>query len=72
MAHIIKYYPVGSADCSIVKLDNGKTVIIDCQITEVQKDKNGKATSFDVKKDILSLLSKKDGHPFGPYFYYTG
>lgn len=64
MAHIIKYYPVGSADCSIVKLDNGKTVIIDCQITVVQKDKNGKATSFDVKKDILSLLSKKDGHPF--------
>lgn len=64
MAHIIKYYPVGSADCSLVKLSNGKTIIIDCQITEVQKDKNGKETSFNVKKDILSLLPKKDGHPF--------
>ena len=25
MEHIIKYYPVGNADCTLIKLDNGKT-----------------------------------------------
>lgn len=71
MTHIIKFYPVGSADCSLVKLSNGKTIIIDCQITEVEKDKNGKELSFDVKKDLLSELSKKNGHPYVDLFIST-
>ncbi len=32
MEHIIKYYPVGNADCTLIKLDNGKAIIVDCQI----------------------------------------
>ena len=27
MEHIIKYYPIGNADCTLIKLDNGKTII---------------------------------------------
>lgn len=32
MEHKIKFYPVGNADCTLIKLSNGKTIIIDCQI----------------------------------------
>ena len=32
MEHTIKYYPVGNADCTLIKLDKGKTIIVDCQI----------------------------------------
>ena len=28
MEHIIKYYPVGNADCTLIKLDNGKTILV--------------------------------------------
>ena len=28
MEHIIKFYPVGNADCTLIKLDNCKTIII--------------------------------------------
>ena len=29
MEHIIKYYPVGNADCTLIKLDNGMTILVD-------------------------------------------
>lgn len=32
MEHKIKIYPVGNADCILVKLSNGKTILFDCQI----------------------------------------
>ena len=41
MEHIIKFYPVGNADCTLVKLDNGRTIIIDCCFREVANDKDG-------------------------------
>ena len=28
MEHKIKFYPVGNADCTLIKLSNGKTIII--------------------------------------------
>ena len=28
MEHKIKFYPVGNADCTLVKLNNGKTIVI--------------------------------------------
>lgn len=28
MEHKIKFYPVGNADCTLVKLSNGKTIVI--------------------------------------------
>lgn len=63
MEHIIKYYPVGNGDCSLIKLDDGTTIVIDCQIAEITND--NKDTTFDVKADLLKELKKDDdGHPY--------
>ena len=39
MVHIIKFYPVDNADCTLVKLSNGKTIIIDSQIRDAYDEK---------------------------------
>ena len=72
MEHIIKYYPVGNADCTLIKLDNGKTIIVDCQILSDLTDGHGKQVMFDVKADLLKEL-KKDGlgRPFVDLFIST-
>ena len=63
MEHIIKFYPVGNGDCSLIKLDDGTTIIVDCQIEEITKD--NKDTTYDVKADLLKELQKDtDGHPY--------
>ena len=58
MEHIIKYYPVGNADCTLIKLDNGKTIIVDCQMLADLTDDHGKQVMFDVKADLLKELKK--------------
>ena len=72
MEHIIKYYPVGNADCTLIKLDSGKTIIVDCQILSDLTDGHGKQIMFDVKADLLKEL-KKDaiGRPFVDLFIST-
>ncbi len=72
MEHIVKYYPVGNADCTLIKLDNGKTIIVDCQILEDLTDGHGKQVMFDVKADLLKEL-KRDGlgRPFVDLFIST-
>lgn len=72
MEHIIKYYPVGNADCTLIKLDNGKTIIVDCQMLADLTDGHGKQVMFDVKADLLKEL-KKDGlgRPFVDLFIST-
>lgn len=72
MEHIIKYYPVGTADCTLIKLDNGKTIIVDCQILADLTDGNGKQVMFDVKADLLKELKKDgSGRPFVDLFIST-
>lgn len=72
MEHIIKYYPVGNADCTLIKLDNGKTIIVDCQILSDLTDGHGKQVMFDVKADLLSELKKDgSGRPFVDLFIST-
>lgn len=72
MEHIIKFYPVGNADCTLIKLDSGKTIIVDCQILEDLTDGNGKTVMFDVKSDLLSELKKDSlGRPFVDLFIST-
>ena len=72
MEHIIKYYPVGNADCTLIKLDNGKTIIVDCQILADLTDGYGKQVMFDVKKDLLGELEKdSSGRPFVDLFIST-
>lgn len=72
MEHIIKYYPVGNADCTLIKLDNGMTILVDCQILSDLTDGNGKQVMFDVKADVLKEL-KKDrlGRPYVDLFIST-
>ena len=70
MEHIIKYYPVGNGDCSLIRLDDGTTIIIDCQIPDITKD--NKDTIYDVKSDLLNELKKDtEGHPFVDLFVST-
>lgn len=72
MEHIIKYYPVGNADCTLIKLDNGKTIIIDCQILADLTDDHGKQVMFDVKADLLKELHKDAaGRPYVDLFIST-
>lgn len=59
MEHIIKFYPVGNADCTLIKLDNGKTIIIDCQILADLTDGHGKQVMFDTKGDLLKEPKKR-------------
>lgn len=71
MVHIIKFYPVDNADCTLVKLSNGKTIVIDSQIRNAYDDK-GNQQSFDIKADLLSELNKDaDGHPYVDLFINT-
>lgn len=71
MKNIIKFYPVGTADCSLIKLGNGYTIIIDCQIKE-SVDKDGAQVAFDVKEDLLNELEKdENGHPYVDLFINT-
>lgn len=60
MEHKIKFYPVGNADCTLIKLDNGKTIIIDCQISPDLTDGHGKQILFDVKADLLKELKRDE------------
>lgn len=71
MEHIIKFYPVGNADCTLVKLANGRTIIIDCSFREVTKDKDGNPTIFDVEEDLLKELNTINGHPYVDLFINT-
>ena len=72
MEHIIKYYPVGNADCTLIKLDNGKTIIVDCQILADLTDGNGKQVAYDVKADLLKELKKDaNGRPYVDLFIST-
>ena len=56
MEHKIKFYPVNNADCTLIKLSNGKTIIIDCQFLADLNDDKGKQVMYDVKADLLKEL----------------
>ena len=72
MEHIIKFYPVGNGDCTLIKLDGGTTIIVDCQILDGLADSDGKPVMFDVKSDLLKELKKDNlGRPFVDLFIST-
>lgn len=67
MEHKIKFYPVGNGDCILIKLNNGKTIIVDCCIPKI--DESNK--QFDVKADLLNELNRKNGIPYVDLFIST-
>lgn len=72
MEHLIKFYPVENADCTLIKLDNGKTIITDCQILDNLNNDKGIQVRFDVKADLLKELGKdRNGNPFVDLFVST-
>ena len=72
MEHKIKFYPVNNADCTLIKLSNGKTIIIDCQFLADLNDDKGKQVMYDVKADLLKELNKdSQDHPFVDLFINT-
>lgn len=72
MEHLIKFYPVENADCTLIKLDNEKTIITDCQFFDNLNDDNGNQVRFDVKADLLKELGRdENGNPFVDLFVST-
>lgn len=68
--HYVKFYPADNGDCALIKLSNGKTIIIDSQIREVTED--NKNDVYDVKSDLLKELAKdSEGRPFVDLFIST-
>lgn len=51
----IKYYPVGNGDSTLLTVENGVTILVDCNI-RLCDDEN---CNYDVKKDLQSSLKKK-------------
>lgn len=49
MEHTIKFYPVENADCTLIKLGNGMTVIVDCQLFNNLNNEDGNQVRYDVK-----------------------
>lgn len=72
MEHTIKFYPVENADCTLIKLGNGMTVIVDCQLFNNLNNEDGNQVRYDVKKDLLKELAKdSNGYPYVDLFVST-
>lgn len=67
---LLKHYPVGNGDTTLIKLSDGTTILIDCKIREGNEDTNGYSI-FDLKSDLLNELGKRDGKPFVDVFILT-
>jgi hypothetical protein len=66
----ITHYPVGNGDATLIKLSDGLTILIDCNIRE-SEDENGNETCYDVKGDLLEQLRSEDGVPHLDIFILT-
>ena len=57
---LVKYYPVGNGDTSLVVTDQVR-IITDCKIRDDEE-------YFDVKADLLDELETRDGNPYTDLF----
>ncbi len=63
MKNLIKYYPVGNGDQSLILLKDNTTILVDCNIRQTSIGSTDPAI-YDVKKDLLSSIQKRDSNPF--------
>jgi len=66
----IKYYPVGNGDQSLITLKNGTNILVDCNIRQSSIDSTDPKI-YDVKKDLLASLNKRDKNPYVDVFILT-
>lgn len=68
--HKIKSYPVDNGDTTLITLTDNTTILIDCKIRISAEDPDDTA-KFDVKKDLLESILKRDDNPFLDAFILT-
>lgn len=66
----IKYYPVGNGDQSLITLKDETTILVDCNIRQASVNSTD-SEIFDVKKDLLKSIKKRDNNPFIDVFVLT-
>lgn len=68
--HYIKFYPVGNGDTTLITLSDNTTILIDCKLRTSAEDEEDKE-KYDVKKDLLESIKKRDNNPFVDVFILT-
>ena len=68
--HYIKSYPVDNGDTTLIGLIDSTTILIDCKIRLSAEDPDD-ASKYDVKKDLLSSIHKRQDNPFIDVFILT-
>ncbi len=66
----LKYYPVNNGDQSIIVLKDGTTILTDCNIRK-ESHNSSDPEMYDVKKDLLGILPKRNGNPYADIFILT-
>lgn len=79
MSHFIKFYPLGNADTTLIKLNNGKAIVFDYANMDIKNDKGEIVCNLpeelhkDVKGDYevvgFSHADKDHINKFSEYFY---
>src|SRR5690349_9227158 len=70
MKNLIKYYPVGNGDQSLITLKDGTTIIVDCNIRQESIGSNDPKI-YDVKKDLLKSIRWQNDNPHVDVFVLT-
>ena len=66
----VKYFPVGNGDMSLITLEDGTRILIDCKLT-AKSDESTDPKVCDVKKELLSSLPKRNGNYYVDVFILT-
>jgi len=70
MKNLIKYYPVGNGDQSLITLKDETTILIDCNIRQTSVNSTDPEVC-DVKKDLLKSIKKRDNNLYVDVFVLT-
>jgi hypothetical protein len=70
MKNLIKCYPVGNGDQSLLVLKDKTTILVDCNIRQSSLGSTDPKI-YDVKKDLLGSIQKREGNPYIDIFVLT-
>jgi hypothetical protein len=70
MKNLVKYYPVGNGDMSLIQLKDQTNILVDCNIRQASVGSTDKKI-YDVKKDLLNSIKKRDDNYFVDVFVLT-